>query len=154
MGSDTSGPEQLPIGPAALVGTLASFMVLLELAPEELSTFSGRFPALVQGNIPEALALLVCSILIISALVLVILKDIRGIRYLMAGTMLSVFVGSVIMLAGASWTIVRALNGGPVTAEMFLGSGTLSGALLAMIALAALRRAFRRIDTKMPGGGT
>ncbi len=152
MGSDASDQVQIPVGLVGLVGSLASLLILLELAPKELSTLSGRVPEMVRGNIPETLALLVCSLLVWSALVLVLRKDKRGIRYLIAGTMLSAFVGAVIMLVGTSWTIVRVLNGDKVTAELFLGSGTLSGALLALIALGTLKRALYRIDDLRPGG--
>lgn len=152
MGSNASDQVQLPVGLTGLVGSLGTLLVLLELAPKELSTLSGRVPEMVRGNIPETLALLVCSLLVWSALVLVLRKDKRGIRYLMAGTMLSVFVGTVIMLVGTSWTIVKLLNGDTVTAELFLGSGTLSGALLALIALGTLKRAHSNLDDLRPGG--
>jgi hypothetical protein len=153
LGSEAAEKVQLPVG-AILVSLMTFLFAFLEMAPEWLPTFSGRFPAMVQGNIPEALALMVCTLLVLSGLILVIRGDGRGIRYHLAGSMLTVFVGTVISLVGISWTVVEVAKGAPLTVEMFLGSGTMAGALLALVALGTVRRTLLRMDTKGSGDGS
>ena len=153
MASEAPKDLRLPIGPAIGVGTLTFVMSMLGLAPEGIVTLSGALPAVVKSDIPASLALLVCSVMVMGSVPSSLKGKAKGMSYLTAGTMLTVFVGAVLTLVGTSFLATRVLSGEHLSIGLVLRSGMLAGALLTLLAIGASRRTLFHIEGQMQGGG-